>query len=596
MAGVVGALMIGGCPGPTGDGNNNDNDDVDGGQAGAPTVRITVSPSSGIVPGATVTLDASQSTDPDGDTLAFAWSVTSGLSVQFSDASAAVTTFAAPLVDTNAELRVDVLVTDGNGSEVTSGVTLTIEASGAFAGNPQSTAPYRDELSTEEAYHFLRRTQFGAKPEEVAEVAEKGLAWALNRQFGLRGEYRRTITLADSFETDVTKRWLVHLIEGRNPLLERMTMFWHDRFATSDRVLQFNDANLAMLHWQMLRKYALGNYRDFLEALTLDPLMLIWLDGANSPKENPNENYAREFWELFTLGRDNLYTEIDIREGARAFTGITLLRSNDEDARPIFDLLHHDETLKDIFPERSDPFNHSYLSVIDLTLEQPEAARYVARNLFEFFVHDQPSDELLTELAEYFVEQDFEIKPLVRRILGSQAMFSRQARGWQIASPVEHWAGIARTLDMHMYSEESQGYRFDQIVGELDDAGQDLLNPPGVQGWDENTGWLQDQWMLNRIHALGRTMDYGPDRTEDLPYHLLPPVHRWDEREVREEMVNAMASVFHVPLSDDEREVYVEVLDQNGYLAFHLQSPEEQPHHVYEMIRLMAMDPRVIGR
>jgi uncharacterized protein (DUF1800 family) len=127
---------------------------------------------------------------------------------------------------------------------------------------------------------------------------------------------------------------MVHLLDGPNPLHERMALFWHDRFATSSRVLDGRDENLALQHWQMLRRNALGNYRTFLQELTIDPLMLIWLDGANSPKDNPNENYTREFWELFTLGRDVLYDEEDIREGSRAFTGITLLRERDQDAPP----------------------------------------------------------------------------------------------------------------------------------------------------------------------------------------------------------------------------------------------------------------------
>jgi uncharacterized protein (DUF1800 family) len=375
-----------------------------------------------------------------------------------------------------------------------------------------------------------------------------------------------------------------------------MAMFWHDRFATSRRVLTGGDANLSVLHYDMLRANALGNYREFLEQLTLDPLMLIWLDGANSPKDNPNENYTREFWELFTLGRDVLYTEQDIREGSRAFTGITLLRQNGKDARPIYDLLNHDETLKTIFPDRAQPFNYSYESVIDLTLAQSEAPRYVARNLFVFFVHDHPSDATVQELADFFVANGFNIAPLVKKILMSQAMFSAEARNNQISSPVEHVVGVARTLDMHIFSEDSQGYILDQLAYDLSGSGMELLNPPGVEGWTEDFGWLQDQWVISRINALGRTMEYGLGRTEDLPYHLLPPQSSWSVRETRGAIVDAMAAVFHLPLTPAEREVYIEVLDQNGWKALHLEDPKYQPQHVREMIRLMAMDERVIGR
>jgi hypothetical protein len=234
--------------------------------------------------------------------------------------------------------------------------------------------------------------------------------------------------------------------------------------------------------------------------------------------------------------------------------------------------------------------------MIDLTLAQPEAARYVARNLFVFFVHDHPADTTVQELADFLVASNWELSPLVRKILTSQALFSSEARGNQVSSPVEHFVGVARTLDMHIWSEDSQGYTFDALMTYLADAGQEMLNPAGVEGWKEDAGWLKDQWVIQRVNAFGRTMEYGPNYTPDLPYHLLPPVERWDQREVREEIVNAMAAVFHLPLTEEEREIYVEVLDQNGWQAFHLGDPRYQPQHVFEMIRLMAMDERVIGR
>jgi uncharacterized protein (DUF1800 family) len=392
------------------------------------------------------------------------------------------------------------------------------------------------------------------------------------------------------------RKWLVYLVEGPNPLQERMAMFWHDRFATSGRVLEDRDDDLVIYHWDMLRRNALGNYRQFLEDLTLDPLMLIWLDGANSPKDSPNENYTREFWELFTLGRDVLYTENDIKEGARAFTGITLLRQSGQDARPIFDLINHDETMKHVFPSRAGESNHNYESIIELTLSQPEAPRYVARNLFEFFVHDHPSDEVVQELADLFVASNFDIKPIVRAILTSNAMFSSEARFNQVTSPVEHFVGVARTLDLHFFSEDAQGYLFSEIRDELRDAGQNLLDPPGVQGWTEGVAWLQDQWVLNRVRALGEWLDYGPERLEDLPYHLLPPREQWNQREIRGRIVDRIADVFHLHLSEAERDVYIEVLDQNGERAFHLVESQYQPRHVQEMIRLMAMHEDMVTR
>jgi hypothetical protein len=467
---------------------------------------------------------------------------------------------------------------------------------GEFSGSTQSVAAYKDAISSDEAYHLLKRAAFGATPEQVAVAVENGLAATVDDLLDLKPVPRFITELEETYEDDLPKRWLVHLIESPNPLREKMTLFWHDRFATSRRVLDGRDRNLGLLHLNMLREYSLGNYRLFLRQLTLDPLMLIWLDGANSPKESPNENYTREFWELFTLGRDVLYTEDDIREGARSFTGITLLRESERDARPIYDLLHHDETFKSIFPDRASASNFDYISVIDLTLDQPEAAEYVARNLFEYFVHDNPSDEVISRLAATFRDAGYQIEPLVRTILTSQAMFSAAARSSLLASPVEHVVGVARTLDMHIHSEDSQGFQLDRLRNDLRDAGQELMNPPGVEGWGENELWLEDQWVISRISALERTMEYGPDRTAGLPQHLLPARDTWSEREIRDELVNRIADVFHLELTEEEREIYVEVLDQNGWRAFHLEEPDNQPRHVFEMIRLMAMDERVMSK
>jgi len=466
---------------------------------------------------------------------------------------------------------------------------------GSGEPNAQSVGKYRDEITADEAYHLLSRAAFGATPEQVQQAVARGLTATVDDLLTVKPEPETLLGLEESYENDIRKRWLVHLLEGPNPLRERLALFWHDRFAASRRVLEGRDEGLALLHWRMLRSHALGNYRAFLESLTIDPLMLIWLDGANSPKSNPNENYTREFWELFTLGRDVLYTEDDIREGARAFTGITLLRERDQNARPIFDLINHDETHKLIFPGRETAANHDYLTVIDMTLRQPEAARYVARNLFACFVHDHPSDAMVADLARTFTDADFEIAPLVRQILMSQAMFSAEARGAQVRSPVEHVVGVARTLDMHMYSEESQGGTLDRLARDLANAGQDLLDPPGVQGWTEGAAWLEDQWVIARVDALGRRMEFGPQRSEFLPYHLLPARDGWNRREVRDEIVTAVAAVFHLQLTDAERAIFIEVLDQNGWRAFHLEEPDNQPRQVFEMIRLMAMHEGVIG-
>lgn len=562
-----------------------------------PTVSLVASQTAGIRSGGDVTVDASASSDADGDALTFEWKQTAGPAGSFADATAASTVFTAPPVNEATDVKVAVVVRDGRGGESTAEATLNLVTSAEFAGAPQSVSTYRDKLTPSEAYHLFRRTAFGATPAQVQAAVERGLNATVDQLMQVVPVPTEVDALAESYQDNMPRRWLVHLLESPNPLRERMTMFWHDRFATSRRVLSDRDRNLAVAHWQMLRNNAMGNYRVFLEQLTLDPLMLIWLDGANSPKTKPNENYAREFWELFTLGRDVLYTEDDIREAARAFTGVFLFREQNLDARPIFDLQRHDETLKTIFPTRTTaPFNYDYKAVINLTLAQPEAPRYVARNLFVFFVHKDPSDAVVQQLADDFVAGGFEIAPLVRKLLLSHAMFSPEAAGNQVSSPVEHVVCVARTLDMHMTSEDSQGFILDRLVNDLVGTGQELLNPPGVEGWTEDEGWLQDQWLISRVRALSRTMEYGPDRTRTLPYHLLPAETSWTTDGVQAEIVNAFAGAFHLQLTDEERTLYTTVLDQNGRRKFNLESANTRRNLVVDLMKLMAMDDRVIVR
>lgn len=618
------ALSIAGCPAPSGPGGAGGNGGpvggagdgsgtgVDGGNNGGvggggvgdalnrnPSVSVTVAPGGAVSPGAAVTVTAAGQ-DPDGDALTYSWSKVDGPDVAFGSPESAQTSLAAPYALNNTHVTLRVTVSDGRGGSATADAGFDVAVAAQFAGNPNSLQAYRETLSSDEAWHFLRRTEYGATPQRVADVAAKPLSVVVDEMIQGLPVPQGVLDLEESFEYEASKRWLARLILGPNPFHERMTMFWHDRFATSARVaVNWNDRLMGQRHMEMLRRNALGNYRQFLIDLTLDPLMLLWLDGANSPSSAPNENYAREFWELFTLGRDVLYTEGDIREASRAFTGITLFRSRwDEEARPIFDIRNHDNTNKSIFPGRANPANYDYVSMIDLTLRQPEAPRYVARNLFAYFVHEEPSDEVLNQLAEQLVSNNWELAPVVRTILKSQAMFSHASRYNQIVSPVEQVVAAARTLDVRMFREETQGYMFDQLQGHLRDGGQLLLDPPGVEGWTEGPTWLGDQWIISRARGIATLMqfDFGPNNTARLPLHLLPPQPEWNQRGVQDRIVDAVAGVLHLPLTDEEHEVYVDVLNQSGYLAFHLQNANDQRTYLAEMVRLMLMDERMMTR
>jgi uncharacterized protein (DUF1800 family) len=580
----------------SGGGSGGGDSDSDGTSNNPPTVQYVIDPGDHVDPGAAVTIDASNSADPDGDPIGFQWRQWSGPAVELPTGPNPMAHFDAPYAVDNTDLTFELTVNDDAGGKSSVTIRVTVVNGGEFAGYWQSAEPYRDVLTPDEAYHLLRRAAMGASPEDVQRAVDNGLAATVDDLLTLKPIPQELQQLAAQAGHHIHKRWLVYLLDGPNPLHERMTLFWHDRFATSRSILSGLDSPLAIQHWKMLRRNALGNYRQFLVDLTMDPLMLLFLDGGNSPKDNPNENYAREFWELFTLGRDTLYTEADIKQSAKAFTGIRLFRDDNNQLYSLYDPTAHNNSSKLIFPDRASAANHDYLSVIDLTLAQPEAARYVARNLFVFFVHDQPSDALVDDLAATFVDSGFEINPLVRRILMSQAMFAKESRNTQISSPIEHIVGVAHTLDMHMYSDASKTTTLDTLEWILRHAGQELSKPPGVQGWDEGGAWLRDGWIISRLKALRVHMEFGPDHTPDLPYHLLPPADTWNTPQCVVDIVDALEATFHLKLTWQERDVYYALLNPPDRLPFYLCDFDRQRLYLIELVRLMAMHEDVIGR
>jgi uncharacterized protein (DUF1800 family) len=565
-----------------------------------PVLDLEVRPAGPLGPGDELTLDASLSYDPERLPLTFEWRQISGPSASLSGATTAQAAVRLPLAVDAATVRFAVRVRDRNGAVVEGEIGATLVVPDQFAGFPQSLAPYRDQLTADEAYHLLRRAAFGASPEVVALAVQRGLSSTIDDLLTIKPVPPAVEALAASYENKLPQRWITNMIEGPNPLLERMTLLWHDRFPVNDSVLIYPHRNLSVQHLEALRADALGNYRDLLHDLTSDPMVLRYMDIASNQNEGPNENYAREFWEQYALGTDVLYEDADVGEAARAFTGLSYdVFTSGAFGITSYDPADHDSGLKTIFPSRAGTANHDYQSVVELTLAQPEAARFVASNLFRFFVHDEPDGAVIDELAGDLVAGGFEIAPLVRKLLRSRAMFSPQARFCQVSSPVEHVIGVARTLGVHLASADSQGYTFNVMVLELEKAGQKLFASPDVHGWDDGEAWLNDQWLLWRVACLGRLLDmeFGPDLTPELPLHLLPPTSTWNQAASRRQIVDALAAVFRIELADEERGRYLDLLDDiAGSGGFHTATYDRQEWAVTELIKLIAMDERVITR
>jgi uncharacterized protein (DUF1800 family) len=279
--------------------------------------------------------------------------------------------------------------------------------------------------------------------------------------------------------------WLYRMIFTPHPLRERMTLFWHDHFATSNAKVN----NLALMWRQntLLRRHALGSFPELLKAMDSDPAMLLWLDCASNRKAHPNENYAREVMELFTLGRGK-YTEQDIQEAARAFTG-SFVRSD----RFRFEAEQHDEGDKTVLG-RTGRFRAD--DVADILLEQPACAEFLAGKLFRLFVSetDEPSPELLAPLAESFRAAGYDVSVPVRMILSSRLFYDPAMRRRRVKSPVELAVGTVRALEITAPTVSA-----DALAEACERMGQALFAPPSVAGWDGGAAWI------NTTSSLART-------------------------------------------------------------------------------------------
>lgn len=281
--------------------------------------------------------------------------------------------------------------------------------------------------------------------------------------------------------------WFNRMLATHAPLREKMTLFWHDHFATS--IQKVKQPVLLMMQNDLFRQSALGSFRDLTQAILLDPAMLLYLDSQNSKKGMPNENFAREVMELFTLGEGN-YTEQDIREAARAFTGYQIDLS---DGTVTHRKSQWDSSDKTIFG-KTGPFDGK--DVIQLIFEKKEAATFMAKKLWEFFVYEKPSDAALAALTEVFQKGDFQVAPLLREIFLSKEFYSEATIRSQIKSPIQYLIALLKQLEI---TKPPLGF---PITGQFQ-LGQVLFMPPNVAGWDWGQAWINTNTLLTRYNLAG---------------------------------------------------------------------------------------------
>jgi uncharacterized protein (DUF1800 family) len=364
---------------------------------------------------------------------------------------------------------------------------------------PDAALPWSRRL----AAHLYRRAGFAANTLELDEAVKAGAPAAIDRLCNPKptehqAAFERTSAmLADrSAATGNTPQlaawWLYRMLNTPDPLLEKLTLFWHGHFATSAaKVLK---PRLMLDQNRLLRQHARGEFADMVKAISRDPAMLLYLDSATNRRIRPNENYGRELMELFCLGVGN-YTEADIKELARAFTGWEVRAD-----RFGINKTQHDTGTK-TFLGHSGNFDGD--DAIRVVLEQPAAPRFIARKLVRYFVFDEPDapDALIDPVAQDLRRQDFQIGPVVQRILGSNLFFSEHALGGKVRAPVELAAGLLRALGA-----TTNLIKLAQGTGEL---GQSLFFPPNVKGWDGGRAWINSSTLLGRANLVRQVLTAG---------------------------------------------------------------------------------------
>jgi uncharacterized protein (DUF1800 family) len=281
--------------------------------------------------------------------------------------------------------------------------------------------------------------------------------------------------------------WLQRMVSGPRPLQEKLVLFWHGHFATSAQKVK--DAYLMWKQNEVFRRHTSGSWLTLLTEVSKDPAMLLWLDQAQSRKQHPNENFAREVMELFALGEGN-YSEKDITEAARAFTGWSYDRLNQEF---IYRRNQHDGEPKTIFGKTG---NFSGDDVLKSIVAQPQAARFITRKLWTFFANDNPSDNLVDALANRFRSNRLEFKPLLKVIFLSEEFYAPEVMRQQVKSPVQWLVSSVRMLERDLPPNQLAATALRQL-------GQDLLMPPNVKGWDGGLSWITTSNLLNRYNYAG---------------------------------------------------------------------------------------------
>ncbi len=371
--------------------------------------------------------------------------------------------------------------------------------------------------------HLLRRAGFGATPDELEHYLSKGYEAAVEELLqpenpdslpdDLIRRYHPEMSESRDLQSSASN-WMYRMITTHCPMEEKIALFWHGLFATG--YAKLNQARVLLNQIDMFRRQGLGSYRELLVELSMDPAMLLWLDNNDNHKEAINENYGRELLELFAMGIGN-YTEDDVKEGSRAFTGWTLanaeymaMRASKDSIWPYsriawhfeFRDSDHDDGEKTFLGETG-KFNGE--DIIDIIVRQDATARFICTRLFQFFAADDVSEageRMIKEMMQTYFESNYEMRSVLRTLFTSDYFKSDEARYARVKGPVELMVGAIRLAGS--YRQPTLG--IDTITNQSFFMGQGLLQPPTVEGWHEGSEWIDSGALVERVNFVAREL------------------------------------------------------------------------------------------
>ncbi|MFD2529878.1 MULTISPECIES: DUF1800 domain-containing protein [Polaribacter] len=348
--------------------------------------------------------------------------------------------------------------------------------------------------------HLYNRIGFGISPKELACLSKKSKKNIINELF--KASENTTILQGDTsflngksyqdFKKERKKlqkisrkkvkefsiAWFTRLNNPTEILREKMTLFWANHFVCESKNILFAES-----YNNVLRKNALGNFRDFIKLVSKEAAMLSYLNNKQNKKKSPNENFARELMELFTLGQDN-YTEQDIKESARSFTGY----NHKFKGEFIFREKHHDNNEKFFFGKKGN-FNGD--DIIDIILEQKQCARFISEKIYRYFVNENIKTKHIDEMVDVFYK-DYNIENLMRFVLLSKWFYAEENIGTKIKSPIELLVGI-NTIVPYKIEKKNQILLVQKLLGQI------LLSPPNVAGWKTGRNWIDSNTIVTRL-------------------------------------------------------------------------------------------------